>query len=158
MSTFLAAISSDISGYRDLSDGVTYQITDKREIYVYKGTAIGQATLLWTNTFSIDKDSSVVLDLATITDINGQSVSLEYIKALKISASKNNLNPVTVRPNTTDGLESIFGGDLTLDPDSNMLFVNVGGSGWTLQNGGKLEFENAGSTSGLTCTVTVIGV
>lgn len=158
MADLVAITDSGISGYREPSAGLSYELKDKSSINFYQGTSVEEARTFTKVTLSIAKEATSDLDIATLDDIDGSELALSLVKAIRISSAKTNVAAVTATTDIVDGFGDLFDGTLELAPSASVLFVNPSETGFPLSGGSIIEFENLSTVASATITVTILGV
>lgn len=124
------------------------------------GTAADKADRVWKDVRSLAGSANEDIDLRSVTDAFGASISFVEIVAIIIEAASANAGNIEVKPSASNGFTGFLkdaSDILVLKPGTSlMLFNSADGQYSTTTSNKSLNFNNtAGSTAAY--TVTVIG-
>lgn len=128
------------------------------------GTGANQANELFVDTRTIAASGSEDLDLAgVLTNAFGASLVFDKIKALIVTAAATNTNDVLVG-GAASAQASAFFGDVTdvvkVKPGGTVAFIAPDATGYdiTATSADLLKIANSGAGTGVTYTITIVGV
>lgn len=146
----------------DIDHGTTKaSLTLEHALTLANGTGSSQADRVFSDQRTLTASASETLDLTSLTDPSGASISFAKVKAIMIKAASGNTNSVVVGNAASNPFVGPLGGTtptITIPPGGSvMLLAPV--SGWSVANGStdNLKIANSAGSTSVTYDIMIIG-